>query len=159
MSGAVHNDENIQTLAEFRYRLRRFLHFSEAEAASAGLTPQHHQLLLQIAGAPRGAVTSLEYLAERLVLRHNSVVELARRCEEAGLLRRSANPENYRHVVLQLSAKGWKSLRLLSEAHARELTELAPELISLLSKLAPEPAATNDMDAAASASRPAGAEA
>lgn len=129
-------DEHIHTLAEFRYTLRRFLHFSEEEATRAGLTPQHHQLLLQIAGAPEGTVTSLEYLAQRLALRHNSVVELAKRCEEAGLLERRANPGNHRHVVLQLSRTGWKALRKLSAAHARELNELGPQLIALLSRVA-----------------------
>ena len=35
-----------QSLAEFRYQLRRFLHFSEQAARSVGLEPQQHQLLL-----------------------------------------------------------------------------------------------------------------
>jgi hypothetical protein len=44
--------QRAQTLAEFRYALRKFLHFSEGRAAEAGLHPQQHQLLLHIAGAP-----------------------------------------------------------------------------------------------------------
>ena len=43
--------EMIQALAEFRHRLRQFLTFSEAAAENAGLQPQQHQLLLQVAGA------------------------------------------------------------------------------------------------------------
>jgi hypothetical protein len=35
-----------QTLAAFRYHLRRFLRFSEAAAQSAGLTPRQYQALL-----------------------------------------------------------------------------------------------------------------
>ena len=42
----------LRTLAEFRYRLRMFLQFSENAAQKLGLQPQQHQLLLQIAGAP-----------------------------------------------------------------------------------------------------------
>ena len=41
-----------QSLAEFRYQLRCFLHFSEQAARSVGLEPQQHQLLLTIKGLP-----------------------------------------------------------------------------------------------------------
>ena len=122
----------IRALADFRFTLRRFLHFSEAAAARAGMTPQQHQLLLQIAGAPEGAVTAVGYLAERLALKHNSVVELSTRCEEAGLIVRRADPENRRHVVLGLTAAGNRMLRSLWADHARELNELGPELIRAL---------------------------
>jgi len=126
---------HIQCLAEFRYQMRQFLHFSEEAAAAAGLTPQHHQFLLQIAGAPEGVLTTVGYLANRLALRHNSVVELTNRCEEAGLIERLENPENRRFVVLQLSCTGRKRLHSLSQAHARELHEKGPELIRLLRQL------------------------
>jgi hypothetical protein len=53
-----------QRLAEFRYRLRGFLKFSEHEAAKIGLNPQQHQALLAIKGT------------ERLGIRHNSAVQL-----------------------------------------------------------------------------------
>jgi DNA-binding MarR family transcriptional regulator len=122
----------IRALAEFRYTLRRFLHFSEAAATSAGLTPQQHQLLLQIAGAPDGVPTSISYLAERLALRHNSTVELGTRCEAAGLVERTGDPANRRHVVLRLTPEGSRILRQLSEAHGRELHELGPELVAAL---------------------------
>lgn len=125
-------EEQIRALAEFRFVLRRFLQFSEEAATRAGLTPQQHQLLLQIAGAREGVVTSIGYLAERLALRHNSVVELGTRCEEAGLVERGSDPGNRRHVVLRLTARGNSILRGLSEAHGRELHELAPKLVARL---------------------------
>lgn len=124
--------EEIRALAEFRFLLRKFLQFSENAAVKAGLTPQQHQLLLQIAGAPRSAVTSIGYLAERLALRHNSVVELATRCEEAGLVARSDDPENRRHVVLKMTVVGSRILGRLSADHARELHELGPMLVARL---------------------------
>jgi DNA-binding MarR family transcriptional regulator len=123
-------EERIRALAEFRCTLRQFLHFSEEAATRAGLTPQQHQLLLQIAGAPKGVVTSIGYLAERLALRHNSVVELGSRCEEAGLVERGSDPGNRRHVVLRLTAEGNRILRGLSEAHGRELHDLGPKLVA-----------------------------
>ena len=126
------SDSRIHALAEFRFTLRRFLHFSEEAATRAGVTPQQHQLLLQIAGAPKGTVTAIGYLAERLALRHHSVVELGNRCEEAGLVVRTSDPDNRRHVVLELTAEGSRLLQRLSTDHARELNELGPQLVGAL---------------------------
>ena len=128
-------ERRIQELAEFRFALRKFLHFSEEAATRVGLTPQQHQLLLQIAGAPKGTVTAVGYLAERLALRHHSVVELGNRCEEAGLIVRASDPENRRHVVLKMTAEGNRLLRELSSDHARELNELGPQLAAALKAL------------------------
>lgn len=127
----------IRQLAEFRHLLRQFLHFSEEAAADAGLTPQHHQLMLQIAGASEDEVISVGWAAERLALRHNSVVELAKRCEDVGLLRRERDATNRRRVLLRLTAEGRRVLRRLSEAHRRELEVLGPQLTKLLAHLAP----------------------
>jgi DNA-binding MarR family transcriptional regulator len=128
----AHRGTRIQALAEFRYTLRRFMHFSEEAAVAAGLTPQQHQLLLQIAGAPSGALTTVGYLAERLSLRHHSVVELGDRCEEAGLLVRRRDTDDRRMVVLELTAAGARILGDLSADHTRELKELGPQLVRTL---------------------------
>jgi DNA-binding MarR family transcriptional regulator len=127
--------EHIQALADFRFTLRTFLHFSESAAIQAGLTAQQHQLLLQIAGARQGVVTTVGYLAERLVLRHHSVVELCNRCEEAGLVVRNRDPRNRRLVVLKLAPAGKKILQELSLNHSRELLQLAPQLTDALTAL------------------------
>src|ERR1700753_2255557 len=113
-----------QNLAEFRYELRQFLQFSEGRAAEAGLHPQQHQLLLQLAGAPPKAETTVSYAAERLGLRHHTVVELSKRCEEAGLVHRHQDLNDRRRIQLQVTAKGHRVLEILSAAHARELYEL-----------------------------------
>jgi DNA-binding MarR family transcriptional regulator len=122
----------LQTLAEFRYALRQFLHFSERCSAERGLHPQQHQLLLHIAGAPDGVETTVSYAAERLGLRHHSVVELSKRCEEAGLIQRRHDTSDRRRVVLHVTAEGQRLLHALSEDHERELHELAPRLIQAL---------------------------
>src|SRR6201992_3163017 len=118
-----------QNLAEFRYELRQFLQFSEGRAAEAGLHPQQHQLLLQIAGAPPEAETTVSYAAERLGLRHHTVVELSKRCSEAGLIDRIQGLNDRRQIQLQVTEKGRRLLRALSVDHAREIDELAPTLI------------------------------
>jgi DNA-binding MarR family transcriptional regulator len=127
--------QRVQTLAEFRYTLRKFLQFSEERAVDAGLHPQQHQLLLHIAGAPEGIETTVSYAAERLGLRHNSVVELSKRCEEAGLIHRRHDTSDRRRVVLQITAEGNKILRILSDNHERELSELFPTLLKALTQI------------------------
>ena len=122
----------LHNLADFRYQLRRFLHFSEEAAAQFHLPTQQHQLLLQIAGAAPGEVTSVAYLAGRLCLRHHTVVELAVRCELTGLVIRRANPSDRRMTVLDLTDTGREKLAALAADHARELNVLGPELIRAL---------------------------
>lgn len=122
----------LQALAEFRYQLRSFLLLSEQAAAEAHLQPQQHQLLLQIAGAPAGSSPSIAYAAERLGLRHHSVVELADRSVAEGLLLRSEDPLDRRRVILSITKKGRAILHTLSEYHAHELRDLGPRLIRSL---------------------------
>ncbi len=127
--------QRVQTLAEFRYALRKFLQFSEGRAVDAGLHPQQHQLLLHIAGAPEGIETTVSYAAERLGLRHNSAVELSKRCEDAGLIHRSHDTSDGRRVVLLLTTEGQQILRALSKDHERELSELLPTLVRTLAQI------------------------
>ena len=119
-------------LAAFRRRLREFLAFSEDAAHAAGLHPQQHQLMLSIAGAPAGVATTVAYAAESLGLKHNSTVELANRCEGQGLLRRAADVDDGRKILLKLTPLGSKMLKGLTRAHAKELNVLAPQLIKSL---------------------------
>jgi DNA-binding MarR family transcriptional regulator len=125
----------LEALAEFRYHLRTFTHFSEQAAHEVDLHPQQHQLLLQIAGAPSGSVASIAYAAERLGLRHHTVVELVDRSVAEGLLIRTEDPSDGRRVILAITKKGRKILQNLSEYHARELRELGPRLIRSLKNI------------------------
>ena len=137
--GSVSTDERsaslLHALAEFRYQLRAFLQFSEHAASEHHVRPQQHQLLLQIAGIPEGRAATINYLAERLGLRQNSVVELADRSEAEGLVRRREDPQDRRRVVLSVTAKGMRLLDGLSDSHARELNEFAPQLIRALDRI------------------------
>lgn len=122
----------VRTLAEFRYELRRFLLFSESAALNAGLQPQQHQLLLQVAGAPENTAVTISYAAERLGLKHNSTVELVDRSEREGLLERAADSDDRRRAILHVTRKGKLVLGRLAGDHARELNELAPRLTKAL---------------------------
>lgn len=112
---------NLRQLAEFRYRLRKFLRFSERAARSHGLTPQQHQLLLGIAGfTDRGSATITE-LAEFLQERHNAVVGLVQRAERRGLVRKSQSMSDHRVVHVFLLPDGERLLDKLTELHQREV--------------------------------------
>ena len=126
------SDELLRMLADFRFELRRFLHFSECVAMDAGLHPQQHQLLLQVAGAPNGTAVTIAYAAERLGLKHNSAVELVDRSEREGLLARSGDSSDRRRAILRVTRKGRLVLGKLSSQHARELNELGPRLTKSL---------------------------
>lgn len=125
----------VQTLADFRYQLRRFLQFSEQAAQRAKLAPQQHQLLLQVAGAAEGVVPTIAYVADRLAIRQNSAVELTDRCVEEGLVERTADSSDRRKVVLRVTPKGRRILQQLSGHHARELKELGPRLVATLKNI------------------------
>lgn len=127
--------QRLQTLAEFRYTLRQFLQFSEQCAEQAGLHPQQHQLLLHLAGAPDGVETTVSYAAERLGLRHHTVVELSNRCVDAGLITRKNAAVDRRRVVLEVTPKGQRILQTLSDDHERELYELVPRMVRALTTI------------------------
>jgi DNA-binding MarR family transcriptional regulator len=121
--------------AAFRHALRRFLAFSEAAARQAGITPQQHQALLAIKGAPDAEAVTVGYLAGQLLLQPHSAAELADRMAHSGLLARGEAPDDRRRVVLSLTPAAEKVLHALSAAHIRELRQSAPVLDSLFDVL------------------------
>ena len=125
-------DTLLRTLAQFRFELRLFLHFSERAALKTGLQPRQHQLLLQVAGAPEGTAVTIAYAAERLGLKHNSTVELVDRSEHEGFLTRTTDAGDRRRALLKVTRKGKQVLNRLAGDHARELNELAPRLARAL---------------------------
>jgi DNA-binding MarR family transcriptional regulator len=122
----------LRSLEEFRYRIRHFLAFSREAARAAGLEPQQHQMLLVLAGRPGGKPANVRQLAERLLLRHNSAVELVNRLEKRGLVRRTPGAEDRREVRVQITGKGSRVLQRLSRHHLRELRNAGPELVQAL---------------------------
>ncbi len=121
-----------EALAEFRYQIRRFLHFSETAARGAGLEPQQHQLLLAVRGFRGPEPPSVGVLAERLQIQHHSAVELVDRLVERGLVARSREPSDRRHVLVGLTARGESELEKLTAYHLEELRMTAPALVEAL---------------------------
>jgi DNA-binding MarR family transcriptional regulator len=109
--------------AEFRAALRRFLRTSEDAARDAGITPQQHLLLLQIAGSPDGTAT-VSGLVEKLALTQSAVTELVQRAEQAGLVRRSASAVDGRVAHLSLTKDGETRLAQVHGVLGRERADL-----------------------------------
>lgn len=116
--------DEYESLARFRYGLRRFLRFSEIATRRANLRPQHYQLLLAIKGYPGRDWVTVGEAAERLQIQHNSAVGLADRCERLGLIRREDHPSDRRVIVLRLTDKGEEILSGLVHLHRDELQRL-----------------------------------
>ncbi|WP_024304565.1 MarR family transcriptional regulator [Pseudogulbenkiania sp. MAI-1] len=112
---------DFERLADFRYRLRQFLRFSEEQAQQHGITPQQYLLLLQLRGYPGRDWATVAELAERLQSHHHSVVGLVSRCEGQGLVQRRPGREDRRCVEVSLLSKGEELVEKLAMAHRDEL--------------------------------------
>ncbi len=119
-------------LADFRHRLRRFLAFSEAAAARAGLPTQQHQALLTLAGHAGRSPATVGLLAEQLLIAPHTAAELVARMVEAGLLTKARGSADRRRVELCLTPRATEILGALTDAHLEELRHLGPALIAAL---------------------------
>jgi DNA-binding MarR family transcriptional regulator len=123
-----------QSLADLRYQIRKFLHFSEQAARVSGVEPHQHQLLLALRGLPKGALPRIGELAERVQIEPHSAVELVNRLAAGGYIERRRGDEDRREVLLALTSKGEKVLRQLSLHHRRELRLQGPALVAALDR-------------------------
>jgi DNA-binding MarR family transcriptional regulator len=124
-----------QALAELRYRIRKFLREGDTVASETGLEPQQYLLLLMIRGIPNGQEATVSNLAERLVLKHHSVVELIDRMETHGYVRRSRSREDRRSVLVSLLPRGAKLLEQVAHHRVGELRASGAALASAIAAL------------------------
>lgn len=121
-------DEAYARLLALRTGLRRFMRWSEEQAAAAGLTPAQHQLLLAVRGHPDPRGPTIGEVADYLLLRHHSAVGLVDRADGAGLVTRARDPDDHRVVRLHLTEDGARRLETLSALHLQELERLSLDL-------------------------------
>ena len=124
-----------QALAELRYRIRKFVHEGDAVASAAGLEPQQYLLLLMIRGIPAGQEATVSNLAERLALKHHSVVELIDRLETRGYVRRNRSREDRRSVLVSLLPRGERMLEEVAQHRISELRATGAALVNAISSL------------------------
>ena len=124
-----------QALAEMRYRIRKFVREGDAVATASGLEPQQYLLLLMIRGIPEGQEATVRMLAERLALKHHSVVELIDRLEAHGYVRRNRSREDRRSVLVSLLPRGEKMLEQVAQHRISELRSTGASLVNAISAL------------------------
>ena len=118
------NKQDFETLADFRYQIRKFVRFSERLARQHGIQPLQYLLLLQIKGYPGRDWATIGELAERLQAQHHGVVALVSRCERQGLVERRRSSEDRRRIEIRVLEKGEKVLNKLARLHRVELLSL-----------------------------------
>lgn len=124
-------EPDFAALLRFRTALRRFNRWSETQAATVGITQAQHQLLLAVKGHSDARGPRIGEIAEYLLVRQHSVVELASRVEALGFVARHVDETDRRVVRLMLTPSGEDTIRALSALHLRELRTLAPLLQAL----------------------------
>ncbi|MGI8677697.1 MAG: MarR family winged helix-turn-helix transcriptional regulator [Jatrophihabitans sp.] len=130
------SDADYARLLTVRSGLRRFERWSAAQAAEHGVTASQHQLLLAVRGHHERQGPTVRQVADYLLIKHHSAVELADRTEKAGLITRARDLEDRRAVRLRLSTAGARTLEALTSAHIDELAGLTPLFESMLGALA-----------------------
>lgn len=124
-----------RALAELRYRIRLFLREGDATARATGLEPQQYLLLLALRGLPSGADATIRTLAERMVLKHHSVVELVDRLAAHGYVRRMRSREDRRKVLVSLSPRGVKLVARVARERISELRASGVKLVTAIEAL------------------------
>jgi DNA-binding MarR family transcriptional regulator len=125
--------ERYSGLARFRYALRSFLASSEQICLQGGVTTTQYQAMLAVGCAAE--FISIKELAEQLLLKHHSAVQLVDRLSAAGLVRRVASERDARVALVRLTSKGEGKLAALAELHLAEMLRQEPLLTSALQLL------------------------
>ena len=132
MSMAEPTRSDFERLLRFRVALRQFQRWSEDQAKAAGLTHVQHQLLVAIKGHSGTAPPTVGELAESMLLKPHSMVELIDRAQAAGLVRRVPDDQDGRVVRIRLTQEGDQILYALTRAHLDRLNGLAAVLDDLV---------------------------
>jgi len=154
MAADITTDE-YRALAELRYRIRHFLREGDAVARTAGLEPQQYLILLAIRGLPEGVEATIRALAERLALKHHSVVELIDRLESHGYVRRSRSRDDRRRVLVSLLPRGEKLLEQVVRNRIDELRTSGTALVEAIRALLERRSRDGNKSGAAKHKRPA----
>ncbi len=127
--------KDYETLAAFRYELRKFFNFSEKAAEDHGLAVQQYLALLSIEGFPGRNHTTIGELAERLQVAHHSAVGLVDRLEKKALVKRTPAEDDRRKVSVRLTKRGLAKLEKLAAVHHEELQTVGPLLVGFLKRV------------------------
>jgi len=130
-----------RALAQLRYLIRHFVSEGDTVSRAVGLEPQQYLLLLSVRGLPDGQEATIRTLAERLALKHHSVVELIDRLEAHGYVRRTRGREDRRRVLVSLLPRGERMLEQVAQHRISELRATGHELVRTIDQLLEKTAA------------------
>ena len=85
---------------------------------------------------------TISELADHLLIKHHSAVELADRLEALGLVQRRTDETDRRRVLLSLTRSAQELLAGMSSVHLEELRRIGPQLAALLAGLERDRAGT-----------------
>ena len=131
-------ESDYAALAEVRYRIRQFLREGDQDAKAVGLEPQQYQLLLALRALPHQSDATIGLLAERLYLRHHSVVGLVDRLEARGYVRRDRNVRDQRQVLVMLLPRGQRALERVVQKRVHELRATGQALVQSIAAILQE---------------------
>jgi len=126
--------KQFEALAGFRVALRRFLAFSDAAAAEAGITTQQYQVLLAIKAHAKSRITVGE-LADELLLTSSAAVQLVDRVVKLGFVERQTAANDRRSTQLVLTDSGEMLLHSLAARHLEQLGKRKKQISDLLAQL------------------------
>jgi DNA-binding MarR family transcriptional regulator len=129
------SDADYHAVGAFRLALRRFAAFSEVSAQGVGVTSQQYQALLAIRAHGGPAPMSISELAECLLIKNHSAVELVARLVARGLVTRTPSEADRRRVELRLTPQAQAVLEDIMRNNLRELSSTAPVFRELLRTL------------------------
>lgn len=124
--------EDYRALGDFRHAIRQFLAFSEDGAKIHGLTSQQHQALLAIKAHPGPDPISIGDLAQSLLIKNHSAVELVARLVERDLVIRRDADTDRRRVLLALRPRGAEILEAISRRNLARLNDGADILVEII---------------------------
>jgi len=133
MSQSSLGDADYQSLANFRFGLRKFLRFSkEYLIGEADLTPEQYEALLAIRAFPGKNGLLIGELSHRLQVKHHTAVSLAEKLVRRKLVSRRRGTSDRRKVYLRLTGSGTTLVARLARRHRDELRTHIDELIAAL---------------------------
>jgi len=133
MSQSSLGDADYQSLADFRFGLRKFLRFSkEYLIGEADLTPEQYEALLAIRAFPGKNGLLIGELSHRLQVKHHTAVSLAEKLVRRKLVSRRRGTSDRRKVYLRLTGSGTTLVARLARRRRDELRTLIDELIAAL---------------------------
>jgi DNA-binding MarR family transcriptional regulator len=128
--------EDYESLAAFRYGMRKFLRFSREElATNAQLTPEQYEAILALRAFGGNAGLTIGELGERLQVKHHTAVSLVDKLVTRGVVVRSSGAEDRRRVYVKLTRAGRDLLAKTAAVHRQEMRQRSAELIAALRRL------------------------